>query len=146
MRSDSPLGQAALRFMAERIWGEERPLTPGEMLIVHDDLTPLGVALFHNYDPRAGVIEVTAAASSRRWLTRPVLLELFSYPFRQLGCQAVVMRCDPQDKALGRILTAYGFTRHEIPRLRGKDKAEAIFVLGDDDWKANGFHKENRHG
>lgn len=151
-------GQVAVSFMAHRIWGHERAMPKGEVMIVHDDRDMTGAVLFNNFDQHAGTIEMTAAATSKRWLTRAVLLEMFSFPFEQLRCQAAILRCDPADKALSRILTAYGFKRYDIPRLRGRNKAEAIFVLGDDDWRANkfnramdarranGFHKEKMHG
>lgn len=145
-RSDSPQGRAVLGFLSQRIWGEKRELPSGEVMAVLDGDKLAGAVLFNNYDARAGTIELTAAAASKRWLTRAVLLEMFAFPFVQIGCQAVVLRCDPADKALGRILTAYGFKRYEIPRLRGRDKAEALFILGDDEWRSNGFHKENAHG
>lgn len=145
-RSDSDAGRAVLAFMARRIWGAHRGMPAGEVMAILDGEKLAGAVLFHNYEPDAGVIEMTAAAASKRWLTRPVLLEMFRYPFVQLGCQAVVMRCDPADTALSRILAAYGFNRYEIPRLRGRNKAEALFILGDDQWRENGFHKENAYG
>lgn len=145
-RSDSDQGRAVVAFMAQRIWGESRDMPAGEVMAVLDGETLAGAVLFHNYEPRAGLLEMSGAAASKRWLTRPVLREMFGYPFGQLGCQAVIMRCDPTDKPLSRILTSYGFKRYEIPRLRGRLKAEAFFVLSDDDWRENGFHKENAHG
>lgn len=102
--------------------------------------------VFSNYDPDAGVIEVSGASDKPNWLNRAILKEMFGFTFEQLGCQAVVMRVDPENKRLGRILTAYGFSRHDVPRLRGRDKAEAFYILGDDEWRANGFHKELSNG
>jgi len=117
---------------------------PGDTIIASADSAgnALGAAIYQNYDPEHGVIELSAAAASPRWLSRKVLREMFSYPFDQLGCQAVAMRCDTDNSRLARIFTAYGFKRYDIPRLRGRDKGEAIYVLADDDWRANGFHKE----
>ncbi len=137
---------AILQFLSHRIWGRQKQLPDGTALAVLRDNRLTGAALFNNYDKDAGTIEITAASDDARWLTRPVLLDMFSFPFRQLGCQAVILRCDPSDTRLGRILGAYGFKRYDIPRLRGRNKGEAVFILGDDDWRANGFHKENAHG
>lgn len=106
----------------------------------------MAAVLFNNWDKDAGVIELVAASDSARWLTRPVLLDMFSFAFDQIKCQAALLRCDPENTRLARILTSYGFTRHDIPRLRGRDKAEALYILGDDEWRTNGFHKENAHG
>ena len=136
LHGGDPGYRVAHGFLEDRIG---HPLGEGTILAVQK-----GAALFNNWHPEAGVIELHAAG--RGWLTRRVLLELFSYPFRQLGCQAVVMRADPANDAVTRIAEPYGFRRYEIPRLRGRDKAEAIYVLGDDEWAANGFHKELKHG
>ena len=118
---------------------------PGNTMLVSLDRAgeALGAAIFQNYNPDHGTIEISAAAVSPKWLSRSVLREMFEYPFGQLACQAVVLRCDPGDNRLGRIFTAYGFERYDIPRLRGRDRAEAVYILADDVWRANGFHKEN---
>ena len=133
-------------FVARRIWGKEKPFFGNTAMGVVDGERLVAGLVFQNFDDEAGVIEISAASDSKRWLTRPVLFDMFSYVFTQLGCQAVVLRCDPENTRLGRILTAYGFDRHDIPRLRGRNKTEALFILGDDVWRANGFHKENEHG
>lgn len=117
----------------------------GAILAVADGTDLVGAVLFHNYDPRHGTIEISAASDSKRWLTRPILREMFGFPFGQLGCQAVIARMDA-DRPLVRIFTAYGFKKYEIPRLRGRDTVEAVMVLSDDDWRANGFHKEYADG
>lgn len=139
--------RSLLSFMTQRIWGDDRDMMAGTIMAVVDEDAVKAVVLFHNYEPEAGVIEVSAASDSKRWLTRPILWEMFSYAFGEVGCQAVVARIDPDNTSLARIFTAYGFTRHDIPRLRGRDKADCVLVLTDDAWAANGFHKEHgRHG
>lgn len=138
---DKPdLHQALCDFVSLRIWGEVRPFfVSTSMGVCNADGVIVAGVIFSNYDAQAGVIEVSAAADTPRWLTRPILRELFSYPFNELHCQAVVMRTDPGNTRLHRILTAYGFTLYEIPRLRGRDKSEFLFVLTDDAWRHNGF-------
>lgn len=115
------------------------------MAVAHGEEIVAGM-VYCNYDKDAGVVEISGAADTPRWLTRPVLHEMFSYAFDELGCQAVVMRVDPGNSRLDRMLRAYGFTRHDLPRMRGREKAEAIYILGDDIWRANGFHKEKSDG
>lgn len=117
----------------------------GTILAVADGAQIVGAVLFHNYDPQHGTIEISAASDSKRWLTRPVLQAMFAFAFDQIGCQAVIARMDA-GKPLTRIFTAYGFKRYDIPRLRGRNTVEAVMVLADDDWRANGFHKEFAHG
>lgn len=118
---------------------------PGDTILVSFGLdgAAKGAAIFQNYDKFNGTIEISAASIATRWLSRGILHEMFAYPFNQLGCQAVILRCADTDKRMARILPAYGFNRYDIPRLRGRDKPEAIYVLGDDEWHANGFHKEH---
>lgn len=104
------------------------------------DGKPVAGVVFHNWDADAGVIEMSSASDDARWLSRPVLAEMFGYAFDQMGCQAVVLRVDPGNARMDRIARAYGFKRYDIPRIRGRDKSEVIYVLGDDAWRANGFH------
>lgn len=132
-------------FLTRRIWGDDRTLSPGTIFGITKGETVTAVALFHNWQPDAGVIEISAASDDKRWLTRPVLAGLFGYAFNELGAQAVVARIDPDRASLARIFTAYGFSRFDLPRMRGRDKGEAVLILGDDDWRANGFHKDYAH-
>lgn len=138
--------RAVKRFLAHRIWAKPKDIPDGTAMVIMNGEGPMAAVLFNNWDKDAGVIELVAASDSARWLTRPVLLDMFSFAFDQIKCQAALLRCDPENTRLARILTSYGFTRHDIPRLRGRDKAEALYILGDDEWRTNGFHKENAHG
>lgn len=135
------LHDALCRFVSERIWGERRAFGAGTSMGVANGESIVAAVIFTNYDTSAGVVEMNAAADSARWLTRPVLAEMFGYAFDQLGCQAVVLRVHPGNTRLHRILPAYGFERHDVPRLRGRDTPEAFYILGDDVWRANGFHR-----
>lgn len=117
-------------------------MTKGTVMAVADGPEIIGACLFHNWDVDAGVIELTSASLSAKWLTRPVLREMFGYAFDELKCQAVVLRVDPDNTRMCRIASAFGFKRHDIPRLRGRNKAEALFILGDDDWRGGRFFKE----
>lgn len=116
----------------------------GTVMAVVDGSAIAGDVLFHNYDPGFGTIEISAASDSKRWLTRPILREMFGYAFGQLACQAVVARMDASRK-LTRIFTAYGFKRYDVPRLRGRGTVEAVIVLSSEDWQDSKFQKEKRH-
>ena len=110
------------------------------MAVSHNG-TIIAALIYNNWDDETGVIEISGAADSPRWLTKQVLKEMFDYPFLRLRCQAVAMRGDSENDNLTRILPAYGFKRYDIPRLRGRDKTESIYVLSDDDWRGNKFNK-----
>jgi RimJ/RimL family protein N-acetyltransferase len=101
----------------------------------------IGVVVFHNWQPEAGVIEISAASTTPRWLRRHVLDRIFSWSFIDRGCQMVVARISEENKPLHRIFHAYGFKSIVIPRLRGRDEDERIFTLTDDDWRASKFKR-----
>ena len=136
--------QAIEKFISMRAWNKPREFGLGRALAIADKGTVIAGLIYHNYDPDTGVIEISAASDSKRWLTKPVLRAMFEFPFVGLGCQAVALRCDADaPNNLSRILPSYGFKRYDIPRLRGRDKIEAIYVLSDDDWKGNKFNRGN---
>ncbi len=108
-------------------------------ILDNDDGMLVAGVVYHNWYPETGVIEISAASINKRWITRVVLRAIFAYPFDQLGCQLVVFRVAPADKALRRILKAIGSMEYVIPRLRGRDEAEVIVTLTDDTWKNSKF-------
>ena len=136
-----PEYEALVQFISVRICGAVRDMTQGTVAVTSVG-GKIAAVLFHNWDKVAGVVEISGASDSKRWLSRSVLAELFGYAFGKLGCQAITAHIDPDNEPLSRILLAYGFKRYDVPRLRGRNKGDAILVLGDDDWRANGFHKE----
>ena len=128
------------RFVASHIEGCEAGF--GEhtsMGVIHEDKLIAGV-VYHNWNPRSHVIELSSASTSKLWLTRPVLQAMFSYPFDQVSCQMVVLRVSERNTAMLRIAKAYGFKSVIIPRLRGRDENEHILTLTDDDWRSSRFH------
>lgn len=139
---DSPEMNGAIgEYVSGKVWGKSKPFFLSTGMGVFDKGNLIAGMMFHNYDRDAGVIEVSGAAETARWLTKPVLWEMFSYTFNQLNCQTVVMRVSEDNARLARILPSYGFVKYEIPRLRGRDKSEMIYLLHDDVWRGNGFHK-----
>lgn len=139
---DDGMYQPLVGFITSRIWGREMPMSDGTVMAVAEGQQIIGACLFHNWQPDEGVIELTSASVSPRWLNRRVLRAMFGYAFDTLKCQAAVMRVDPANVRMCRIASAFGFKRYDIPRLRGRDKAEALFILGDDEWRAGKFSKE----
>ena len=128
-------------WASQKIFGSFRGFGPCSTMGVFEDEELIAVMVYHNYDRKSGVIEISGAASNKEWLKRHVLREMFSVPFDNMGCQMVVMRVSPNDKALGRMLTAYGFSSYVIPRLRGRNEDEVIFTLTDTVWMNNKFNR-----
>jgi len=134
--------QILSRWVAEIIWpGTGRDFGNCQAMAVMEDGERICGIIYHNYEPNAGVIEISAGSTSKRWLTRETLKAMFAYPFEEADCQAIVMRCDPDDAALRRMLLAYGFELYVLPRLRGRDKDENVFILTDDAWASNRFNR-----
>ncbi|MBN7755490.1 N-acetyltransferase [Nitratireductor aquimarinus] len=143
------LNEALGSWCAAHIEGVSRLNPPFTTMGVIQDDQIVAVMLYHNWDPDAGVIEISGSAITPKWLTRPVLWSMFDYPFNGMGNQLVAMRVSERNvmwngRGLPRLLKSYGFKSHFIPRLRGRDEGEILYTLTDDDWRANRFHKENR--
>lgn len=137
---DPVLGENARvgRFVADHIPGCERGF---------DNFTAIGFGkplvagiVYHNWNPEAGVIELSAAATRHDWLSRRNLGLIFGYPFDQLGCQMCVARISEHNARTRRIWRALGAVEHVIPRLRGRDEAEVLSTLTKEAW--DGFWRK----
>ena len=126
-------------WVASKIPGCERGFDACIALSVGSPLVA-GV-VFHNWNPEGGVMEMSAAADSPRWLSRPVLRAMHSYIFDDAACQIAVLRVSERNERMLKIAERYGYTAHRIPRLRGRNEAEVVLTLTDDDWRASKFHK-----
>lgn len=98
-----------------------------------DGVLEAGV-IFNNWCPESGVIEITAAATSRRWGTKERLRIIFEYPFS--FCRMVVARTSENNPTPLRIWRALGACEYRIPDLRGPGEAEIITTLSVEQWKA----------
>lgn len=126
----------------------QRGLQPCVTMGVFGGSNLLGVLIYHNWMPENGVIEISGAADTPRWLTRSVLFEMHSYPFDQLGVQMIVQRnsewnVKENGRGLQRMLAAYGYSVIRVPRLYGRDEAGILHCLTEEAWRANGFHRQN---
>jgi hypothetical protein len=132
------------RLVADRIWPEQgKEFGNCHCICITDDGELAAGLVYHNFDPSAELIEISGAAWAKGWLTRAVLKIMYGYPFVDCGCQAVVQRVPDDDKAQHRMLKAFGAEHYRIPRLRGRDRAENIFVTTRETWEANKFARYN---
>lgn len=115
------------------------------MLRVFRDDETLGGVVYHDWNPEAGVMCMSAAGEPG-WLSRPVLWAMHAYIFDVAGCQLAVMQVSERNQRMRRIGLAYGYTEHRVPRLRGRDEAEMIMTLAEEDWRASRFHMRQKHG
>lgn len=91
--------------------------------------------VFHNYSPEYGVIEVSAAATDRRWATRTVLNAACDYIFAH--CQMAVARTSMDNTATRRLWKAMGAEEIILPRMRGRMADEALQLLTSEAWNAS---------
>ncbi|MGN7808027.1 hypothetical protein ACTJKE_36100 [Ensifer sp. 22521] len=73
------MNQTIADFVASHIAGCERGFADFTTMGVEEHGALVAGVVFHNYAPEAGVIELSAASTSKRWLTRPVLKGMFDY-------------------------------------------------------------------
>lgn len=134
------VNDAVADFVSRRIWGRSGEFGPRCTMAVADAGQLIAGVVYHNYYPEQGTIEVSAAAATKRWLTREVLRRFISMPFDVLGCQALIARHAEDRTDLRRMWCRVGAVEYVIPRLRGKDQpAEVVSVLTDDAWAASPF-------
>lgn len=111
-------------------------------------LSPGGVLcagfVYHDWQPEAETIEISAAATSPRWVSRGAVRLAFGYPFEQLGCQLVYVRTTPENRAVRRCMSALGGREYEIPRLLGRDRSGLLITLSVEAWEAWKGHANAR--
>ena len=144
--AEPELHHALSRFVAHAIGGPDRDFGESVSMGVFHGHKLIAAVVFHNWEPRAGVIELSAASVSKLWLTRPVFRQMFGYCFDRAGCQLAVLRVAAGNLPMRRIAKAYGFDEYILPRLRGRDKDEAVLLLTDDKWRNNRFHARVTNG
>lgn len=108
------------------------------MGVEHDGKIVAGV-VFHNWCPEHGVIEMSAAAETKRWVTRPVIRAALGYAFDEVGCQMVVSQMDLNNEAPRALWRGLGATEYVIPRLRGKNADGVLATFTDDAWRQSKF-------
>lgn len=112
--------------------------------IINNDGLLVAGWVWHGWDVPAQTIEFSGASITPKWMTRSILHELFSYAFDLLGCQMIMTRNSEHNTRLHRQLSAYGFTRHDVPRLFGRSEDGVVWFLTDDQWRASAFYLKER--
>jgi hypothetical protein len=98
--------------------------------------------VWHNWDPDAGIIELSGAALPKsNWLTRRTLWRMYAFPFNDCGCQMVVQRTPSDDLNLLGLLAAYGFDFVTVKRFFGRERDGVIATLTKEAWLANKFNR-----
>ena len=133
-------------FVAGIIWNDERRFDDDIRAIgVQDNNGALvGGVVYHNWMPHAGTMELSAGATSARWLTRRIVSCLLAYPFHGCGCQMLVGQTETSNERDRKLMCGIGFRETHIPRLFGRDKDGILQTLTDDQWKAGVYYLKER--
>ena len=136
------INEGLARFVADRI-GVSRGFGPCATLgqIVGDVV--VAAVVFHNWHPEEGVIEMSSASDTKRWLSRPMLNAMFNFCFEESGCQLVVLRVSERNVGMIDIARRFGFSETRIERLRGRGEAEIVFTFTDDAWHVHRANERN---
>lgn len=127
-------------FVSQLVWGKPDQLSEYCTMGVFDKGKLVAGTVYHNWYPDQGVIELTSASTTKRWLSKPVIKAMFELPFDVLGAQLAALRVSERNTAMIRIAKAFGFSEVFIPRLRGRDEGEFIFTYTDDQWRSSRFN------
>lgn len=111
-----------------RQWGESYSIANVR------DSTLLGASVFHNYYPECGVVEISSYGENPKWMSRKMINAVFTHAFEGLKCQLVVLRVSENNLHMRNIAERLLFNSYTIPRLRGRNEADVIYTLSDDDW------------
>ena len=135
--------EAVAEFVSKMLPGCERGFGACTAIgIIDGDGKLVAGLVYHNWHQEAGVIEISGAAISKRWLTRPIIRAFLSYPFDGIGCQMIVARVDENLNHIRRMCKTAGGDEFVIPRLGGRGKSRAILTLTDDAWRNSKFARK----
>ena len=113
--------------------------------VIDEDGKLIAGLVYHNYDPDAGIIEISGASVSKRWLSRGTIARMYQYPFVTCGCQMVYQRTPADNEYLLGMLAAYDYAFVKVPRMFGRHKDGVICTLTVEDWQSNRFNKRLKH-
>jgi len=133
------------QMVSNAIWGRPDMFGKQCSLGVFDGDGIMAGVVYNNYDPQAGIVELSAAAFRKGWLTRQTLNDMFAVAFDRLDCQSAIARHSANKKHLRRMWTAVGGQEFIVPRLSGRSAGNtALVILHDDVWKASRYYRPQR--
>lgn len=128
-------------WIAEKVGLSEDQLWSGYAVLgVSLDGFLAGAVAFHDYHPEHGTMQMTGAFDDKRAFTRPVLNAVHGYIFDASKCQLAIMRTSEYNATVRRQARALGYREHILPRLRGRDEADVMLTLTEEEWRDNRFN------
>ena len=128
-------------YVSIGLWGDLRGFVGAQACGIFDGKL-IGGVVYHDWNPDAGTIEVTAYFERHDWMTRDRLRKLFAYPFDAVGCRMVVARHSEENRTARRIWKAWGARETCIPELHAPGVALCVATLSADDWRGSRFMKK----
>ena len=112
--------------------------------VVSNTGEPVGGVVFTDHIPAYGNIQVSLAATSRRWLTRNRITAILRYPFRQLGVKRLTALVPPSATNATQFLERMGWVREGCVRLGYGDEDAIIWGLLESEWRFNRFNADRQ--
>src|SRR5580765_7938700 len=114
--------------------------------VVDDDDELIAGLVYHNLDPQAGLIELSAAAlPGRQWATRTTLKLMYQFPLLQCRCQMLVQRTLASNERLLGQLARLNYRFIAVPRLFGRHEDGVLCLLTYEDWVAGKLCQRFHH-
>lgn len=122
--------------------GPEQPFGPAQAAGILDASGVLVAGVvYSNYDPDCPSMELSFAAATPRWLTRPIICELLRYPFETANCLRITGVTPRKATSARRFLEKFGFKREGLVR-RGFGTDDAVISgLLRTEWQASKWAK-----
>lgn len=133
-------------FVAQNIEGCARGFGNCAAIGFSDEKGLFGGAVYHNYSPEAGTIELTAVSKRKSWATRDTIRLVFGYPFAAFNIQLLAARTAEGNTSALRVWEKLGADFYTIPRLRSRNEAEVITTLTAEQWSNSKFSKGGKYG
>src|SRR5262245_30460005 len=102
--------------------------------------------VFHNWQPEAGVIEMSVAAiPGTHWLTRETVQRMGEYAFLQAGAQMVLQLTPADDERTLRQLAVAGYLFVPIPPVPRRERECVNCLMTREAWEQCKFRKRREH-
>jgi len=129
---------AVSRFVADLIPGLERGFGENQSIgVIDKDGQLVAGFVYHNWEPETGIIEVSGASTTPRWMNRRVYQVIYDYPFITCGCQMIIQRNSVKNERVNQVLRRWGYNEIYVPRMKGRDEDGIVFTFTDDQWAAH---------
>lgn len=121
---------------------EDPPFGPARAIgVLREDGDLVAGVVYHGYDQDCPSVEMSFAADTANWLTRPIICELLRYPFDGLGCRRITGVTPRRATSARRFLDKFGFRREGVATEGFGDDDAIISRLLKREWLATKWAK-----